>query len=388
MHRTDRVADSSRSAGRAAAAVVDARAGTAARTRSPAAPRTPTAAGRGSPSAAARSTTRRGGRRPAPPCRDGAGRRAASPTAAARRPGRRTSPTVRSHTAPARSRSWVMNSNARPRSRRSSSRIAITSACVVTSSAVVGSSASSSVGSVSSAVAIITRCSRPPDSSCGYCRRRRSPSGTPTSASSLTDRALGLVVGDAVVGPQRLGHEVADPAHRVDVRARVLEDDPRCRRAAPAGGGPRRRARRVPSKRIAPSVSARFGSRRATARAVIDLPAPDSPTRPTASPGVEWPARRRAAPCAAALRWAAGRSAGRSRAGPTLTRQASERGRRSRECRTRAGPARARRRRGTPSRRRTCDRRSGCRSARRCRAKPDGTASTGQRLMTLNGAAS
>ena len=79
---------------------------------------------------------------------------------------------VRSHTAPARSRSWVMNSSASPRSRRSSSRIAITSAWVVTSSAVVGSSASSSRGSDSSAVAIMTRWSMPPDSSCGYCRSR------------------------------------------------------------------------------------------------------------------------------------------------------------------------------------------------------------------------
>ena len=132
--------------------------------------------------------------------------------AASRRSGPAYITAVRSHTAPASSRSWVMNSSARPRSRRSSSRIAITSACVVTSSAVVGSSASSSRGSASSAAAIITRCSRPPDSSCGYCRSRRSPSAMPTSASSLTARRRGLGAADAVHRAQRLGHEVADPS--------------------------------------------------------------------------------------------------------------------------------------------------------------------------------
>ena len=59
------------------------------------------------------------------------------------------------------------------RSRRSpiSSRIW---AWIVTSSAVVGSSAMSSFGWQESAIAIITRWRIPPDSSCGYCRARRS----------------------------------------------------------------------------------------------------------------------------------------------------------------------------------------------------------------------
>jgi hypothetical protein len=38
---------------------------------------------------------------------------------------------------------------------------------MVTSSAVVGSSQSSTAGSVDSAIAIMIRCRRPPDSSCG-----------------------------------------------------------------------------------------------------------------------------------------------------------------------------------------------------------------------------
>ena len=73
----------------------------------------------------------------------------------------------------------------------------MTSAWVVTSSAVVGSSASSSRGSVSSAAAIITRCSIPPDSSCGYWRSRRSPSSMPTWASMSDGAAAGLGGGHA-----------------------------------------------------------------------------------------------------------------------------------------------------------------------------------------------
>ena len=49
-------------------------------------------------------------------------------------------------------------------SRASSSRIW---RWIVTSSAVVGSSAISSLGSQASAIAIITRCCWPPESSCG-----------------------------------------------------------------------------------------------------------------------------------------------------------------------------------------------------------------------------
>ena len=66
-----------------------------------------------------------------------------------------------------RDRSCEMNSTAKPsrsRSVMSSSRI---SRWVTTSSAVVGSSMITTDGSSASAVAIITRCRMPPDSSCG-----------------------------------------------------------------------------------------------------------------------------------------------------------------------------------------------------------------------------
>ena len=79
-----------------------------------------------------------------------------------------------------------MKSSDTPNSLRSSSMMAITSAWMVTSSAVVGSSARISRGFVSSAVAIMTRCSMPPESSCGYCFSRRSPSSMPTCVSMST----------------------------------------------------------------------------------------------------------------------------------------------------------------------------------------------------------
>jgi hypothetical protein len=64
-------------------------------------------------------------------------------------------------------RSWLMNSTLMRRlvfMLPMSSRIC---RWMVTSSAVVGSSAISSLGSQASAMAIITRCCWPPDSSCG-----------------------------------------------------------------------------------------------------------------------------------------------------------------------------------------------------------------------------
>ena len=161
----------------------------------------------------------------------------------------------------------------------------MTSAWVVTSSAVVGSSASSSRGSVSSAAAIITRCSIPPDSSCGYWRSRRSPSSMPTWASISTARRLASAAADAEVGAQRLGHEVADPADRVDVRAGILEDHrDLVAVAAQVRPGQRGDVRAVEADRARRPRRPR-GSSRPMARAVIDLPEPDSPTRPTASPG-------------------------------------------------------------------------------------------------------
>ena len=61
-------------------------------------------------------------------------------------------------------------------------------AWTVTSSAVVGSSATSSAGRQATAIAIITRCRMPPESWCGYSRKRRCGNGMPTSSSSSVAR--------------------------------------------------------------------------------------------------------------------------------------------------------------------------------------------------------
>ena len=166
-------------------------------------------------------------------------------------------------------------------------RIPRISAWVVTSRAVVGSSHSRSFGSTVRAPAIITRCSMPPESSCGYCRRCRSASSSPTARSSSTARVARPVALPAVVEAQRLGEEVADPADRVDARPRVLEDH---RDLGPA-------QRQQPSSRDAvedvavpdPDVRRRPRRRRATGRGRTG----PSRTCPTRTPRRARPSRPR-----------------------------------------------------------------------------------------------
>ncbi len=74
---------------------------------------------------------------------------------------------IRSHVDASTDRSWLIMISEIPRSRtRSVSRFRIC-ACTITSRAVVGSSAMTRCGSQASAIAIITRCRCPPESSCG-----------------------------------------------------------------------------------------------------------------------------------------------------------------------------------------------------------------------------
>ncbi len=90
---------------------------------------------------------------------------------------------TRSATSAITPRSCVTSTIAVPvRARSSWNRLRIC-ACTVTSSAVLGSSASSISGSAISAMAIITRWRMPPDSSWGYWRMRRAPSGMCTASS-------------------------------------------------------------------------------------------------------------------------------------------------------------------------------------------------------------
>ena len=74
---------------------------------------------------------------------------------------------------------------------------------MVTSSAVVGSSAMISFGLQLSAIAIMTRCRMPPESSCGYCFRRRLGSGTPTSARACSAISRAPALSDLLVEQDR-----------------------------------------------------------------------------------------------------------------------------------------------------------------------------------------
>ncbi len=180
--------------------------------------------------------------------------------------------------------SWVISSMPRPRARwRPPSRARI-SACVETSSAVVGSSHSSSRGSPASAPAIMTRCSMPPESWCGYCRRWRGGSGRPTAASSSSARASASRRDQPLVS--RSGSVRKSPMRRTGLMPargswKTIDATPVRTSRSRAASAP---TRSLPSTRTRPVTRAFAGRRPSAERAVTDLPEPDSPTRPTTSP--------------------------------------------------------------------------------------------------------
>ena len=161
----------------------------------------------------------------------------------------------------------------------SSSRLRIC-ACTDTSRADTGSSQMSSLGSSSSARAMLTRWHWPPESSCG--RRSHTASGSRPTASRISPTravACGLPAlrqisrGSATMSP--------DPAPRVERRDRVLEDHLQRGRSG----------RRSPARRpveLAALEAHRPGGRAAAAgsraRPAVDFPHPDSPTMPSVSP--------------------------------------------------------------------------------------------------------
>ena len=163
-------------------------------------------------------------------------------------------------------------------------------AWTVTSSAVVGSSAISSLGSLASAIAIITRWRMPPENSCGYSSTRLARVGDADQPEQL-DRALaGLRLGDVAVGADRLDELLADLVERVQRGQRVLEDHrdvvapdraqlvfgQRHEVAARRTGSARRC--RAPWRRVRPSVVSEE----------TVLPEPDSPTMPSVLPACTW----------------------------------------------------------------------------------------------------
>ena len=97
-------------------------------------------------------------------------------------------------------------------------------AWIVTSSAVVGSSAMSSSGSQASAMAIMTRCAMPPDSSCGNALSRRCGSGMPTIRRSSRARASATLpfMFRWILSTSSIC--LPTSADRVERRRRLLED--------------------------------------------------------------------------------------------------------------------------------------------------------------------
>ena len=189
-------------------------------------------------------------------------------------------------------RSWVISSTARSIDSRSDCSSSMICAWIVTSRAVVGSSAMTSAGRHARAMAIITRCSWPPDRLCGYRRATRAGSGMPTSASISRASACAwsrdlswcsqmtsatwwptVKTGDKeLIGSWKT---MAMSSPRIDcIRS------PPCSRAARSVAVPSAEYSEIdPDRRAGGSRS-----RRSTLRAVTLLPEPLSPTRPTASP--------------------------------------------------------------------------------------------------------
>ena len=181
----------------------------------------------------------------------------------------------------------MISSTASPVSRRSRAISSRIWSWTVTSSAVVGSSAISSFGPQASAIAIITRCRSPPESSCGYCASRRSGAPMPTCRSTSTSRSRKAPRRRSVW--RRSASASCQPTLKAGLRLVIgswkIMPISRPRMAFSVRRSARARSR--PRNRMAP-LAIRVGgsgSRRRTDMAVTLLPQPDSPTSPSTSPG-------------------------------------------------------------------------------------------------------
>ncbi len=182
-------------------------------------------------------------------------------------------------------RSWLISTSANPRRAFSAASRSRMPAWIVTSSAVVGSSAMSSLGSLASAIAIITRCRWPPESWWGNASSRVTASAKPTRASNAATasreaRRPCSAIASPTCRPIRcsglrlvIGSWNTIPA--VPPRMRCSVRGPAARTSCP-------------SSVIRPEAAAPGGSSRKTDRAVSDLPDPLSPTRASVSPGSIW----------------------------------------------------------------------------------------------------
>ena len=201
------------------------------------------------------------------------------PWGRSRRSGPPYSTAMRSAICAATPRSWVMSTMLQPISSRRRLRSSSTWACTVTSSAVVGSSATISSGrprsrSRSSRAAAdrrTVRAGRPASAAWDRGCRRRSSS---LSAFARSPADLGDLLADPHRGVQR-GHRVLE--HRAEVRAPAPPCDPWPFARDHVDALHDRRCRRLGAGLV--------GSSPSIVNPSTLLPEPDSPTRPTISPG-------------------------------------------------------------------------------------------------------
>src|SRR5215211_2212115 len=183
-------------------------------------------------------------------------------------------------------RSWVMRITDMPNlswSSRKSSRIW---AWIVTSRAVVGSSAIRTCGSHARAMAMTTLWRMPPENWCGYCLRRSSAFGMPTSSSSSTARSAAFPPDmprcrfrlSMIWRPTRIvgSSEVIGSWKTIAIFGPLISSmrfSESLRRSSP-------------SKMISPPLTMVFdsGFRRIMLLAATDFPDPDSPTMASVSP--------------------------------------------------------------------------------------------------------
>jgi hypothetical protein len=137
--------------------------------------------------------------------------------------------------------------------------------------AVVGSSAITSVGRRASAMAIMTRWRRPPDSSCGNCSNRRAGSGTLTSARSSRASAREAHISMSWAPIRLVGFREVIGSWKTA---------PACERLASLLRSGDAATMSVPARLAHPLTAASAGSKPSAASPRTLLPDPDSPTRP------------------------------------------------------------------------------------------------------------
>ena len=217
-------------------------------------------------------------------CTGGAGGEHLVRSGPPRRCGPRTSRPAARRSTVSTDRSWVMNTSASPLSRCSSveqlEHLGLHHH-VERGGRLVGDQ---QLGLAGERSAISTRWRWPPDSWCGY--ERRAPAGIPTRSSNSSVRRRAVPSSSRRVQLDRLLDLVADAPYRVERVERALEHD---RRARPAHRPQAARLHRVHvlavEDDLARDLVPTSAAGAAPTPAIVDLPHPDSPARPTVSPG-------------------------------------------------------------------------------------------------------